>query len=211
LGFIVGATLPLAASLAGAGAGASVEPTRVIDRTYLCTTGVQAGNRELDVQVTAGFRETPSKWKYRPHAFVSTPGFNNGGAEQGSIAGVTAGFPPADEFDRDTTLWIGAGRCSTTRVRIPLSGRGLSGGPAGALGERFECIPTRRILVRVRAVFRSPTSLRLHRGFNQLLARGEISEASLAVRTESGKPLVFAQVFASGKAGLLTGEQCIDD
>jgi hypothetical protein len=194
----------------GTSAGATAAPARVIDRTFTCTTGAQAGNRELDVDVKAGFRETPGKWKYRPHAFVSTPGLSRG-AEQSSIAGMTAGFPPADEFDRDTTLWVGARRCTTARDPVPFSTAGLAGGAAGALGERYECSPTKRILVRVRAVFRAPTSLRLHQGFNQLLARGEILEGSLAVRLQTGKPLLFAQVFQSGKARLFTSGHCVDE
>jgi hypothetical protein len=38
-----------------------------------------------------------------------------------------------------------------------------------------------------------------------------VKTASLAVRTQSGKPLVYAQVFESGKSFLYTAPSCFPD
>jgi hypothetical protein len=63
--------------------------------------------------------------------------------------------------------------------------------------------------VRVRAVLGSQTALRSFRGF--LRTTVPVREASLAVRTQSGKPLVYAQVFQSGKSLLFTSPTCFPD
>jgi hypothetical protein len=39
-------------------------------------------------------------------------------------------------------------------------------------------------------------------------AVGQIAEGRLAVRTSSGKPLVYADVFDSGKARVYTAQSC---
>jgi hypothetical protein len=62
------------------------------------------------------------------------------------------------------------------------------------------------VLIRIRGEFRSPTSLQ----------RGEFTAAPLksgylAVRSEAGKPLVYAEVFDSGKARLFLAANCVRD
>ena len=66
----------------------------------------------------------------------------------------------------------------------------------------------------VRGVFRGTTSLRPDRAqgvLKVLRATGDLSEASFAVRTQSGKPVAFGTVNATGKARLFTAPGCVAD
>ena len=79
-------------------------------------------------------------------------------------------------------------------------------------GQEYECEVPRRVFVRVRAVFHTPTKLEPDRSFGylQLQARCEVSEAALAVRTASGRTLAFASLGA-GKARVFATPGCTED
>jgi hypothetical protein len=70
------------------------------------------------------------------------------------------------------------------------------------------------VVLRIRAVFKSPTRLKAGSpfGFPLLFARGAVKEASFAFRTEKGKPLALATVTEAGRLGifLATGD-CFPD
>jgi hypothetical protein len=72
-----------------------------------------------------------------------------------------------------------------------------------------------RVIVRVRAVFRGPTSLRTYRDFGRRLLATPLAavarEAQLAVRTPAGKRVMYADVIESGKARLFTAGGCVAD
>lgn len=102
-------------------------------------------------------------------------------------------------------------QCRASRAHVPLSARGLMGGAAGALGDSYDCFPPRRVLVRVRAVFRSRTSLRLNSVTGHLFTRTPVREVSLAVRTSSGKPLAYAAALESGKARVFAAPGCLPE
>jgi hypothetical protein len=89
--------------------------------------------------------------------------------------------------------------CTSSRLRIRLTSRGLSGGPT-ALGGRYTCEVPARVVIRLRAVFRRPVVLR--RQQETLIATGRIATADLAVATLPGrKPLAFLSVSeVTGKA-----------
>jgi hypothetical protein len=135
---------------------------------------------------------------------------------QNSFAWVTAGRPHADTLLGDYgipvravaygTLALNRRVCRSVSTRIPLSSAGLTGGQAGQLGEIFDCGVPRRVLVRVRAVFSSPTTLKGHDAF--LLTTTPAQEARFAVRTQMGKPLAYVTVAASGRSTLHTGKGC---
>jgi hypothetical protein len=139
---------------------ASAEPaaSRVIDRTLSCAVGARAGVRSVAVRAQTGTRhiEDRSKWKFLASAGVGDP--------YASFAGVSAGTPVADlapEFRRSPErLYIVAGRTCNAAARIALSATGLARASASPLGDTYDCRPGTRVLVRVRGVFRSPTSLK---------------------------------------------------
>jgi hypothetical protein len=75
--------------------------------------------------------------------------------------------------------------------------------------DAFDCSTTRRVLVRVRAVIEG--SSRLHGDAGFVKTNTPLREARLAMRTASGRPLLFAEVLESGKARLLTARSCVAD
>ena len=93
--------------------------------------------------------------------------------------------------------------CSTATLRIPLTGSGLR----RELTDRsvtFRCEVPRRILLRIRAEFTRPASLKTFR--NSWVAKGRVSKGQLAVATYRGrKPIAFASVDdRTGRASLFT-------
>jgi hypothetical protein len=128
--------------------------------------------------------------------------------------GVSSNWPDGPLAAASTeSLQVNPNRCSLSRTRVPLVSRGLEGGPVGRSRRSFECEPPSRVLVRIRGVFTAPAAFAEDRtwGYRQLVARGEVSEAALAVRTQSGKPFVFASLSASGGVRLFVARGCVDD
>jgi hypothetical protein len=215
----VAAAFAVSAFVGGVGAPASAAPARVIDRTFVCSTGAVAGGREVEIHARSGFRslQNPSQWQMLPHAEVGPLGRY--------LVSISAGRPreknrdnPYDNGPFGSRLAIGATSCKAARASVSLSARGLTGGPASQLGEVYDCpTPRKQILVRVRAVFRTPTSLRLRGGSDQRAwstsgtLRESPREVSFAVQTRGGKPLALAAVFESGKARLFTAPSCVED
>ncbi|MBA2641685.1 MAG: hypothetical protein H0U82_01995 [Actinobacteria bacterium] len=201
------------------GGGALLQPTadaqpaasRVIDRTYSCSVEARAGVREVQAQANAGLRwiEDRAKWKRLAGAVVS---------DSVTVLGfVSAGNPLAPEngfrFPPQRLAILAGSKCRAA-ARIPLSRAGLSGGPASQLGDAYDCVAGSRVIVRVRGVFRGPTSLKPKRyagGVTQLEAAGTVTQGYLAVRSGAGKPLAYAEVFESGKARLFTARGCVED
>jgi hypothetical protein len=176
----------------GGGSGASA---RVIDRTLLCPTAMQGGVRLASIRASEGVQTGP--------------------AQPGTSFDVTTNFVPDGRLVSATTnsLELNATRCTSTRARVQLTARGLDGGRPGVSGQEFECETPRRVLVRVRAVFRSATRLERSRpwGYPVLTALGQLKEASVAMRTQAGKPLSFASIHESGRARLLSAPSCVED
>jgi hypothetical protein len=220
----VGAALAASAFVAGGSATTSAAPARVIDRTFVCSIGHIAGGREIEIHARSGFRslQNPSQWQMLPSAEVGPLGRY--------LVSISAGRPrekhrdnPSDNGPFGSRLAVVATSCKVARASVSLSARGLTGGPASQLGEVYDCptprspTPRKQILVRVRAVFRTPTSLRQRGGYDQRAwstsgtVRESPREASFAVRTRGGKPLALAAVFESGKARLFTAPSCIED
>jgi hypothetical protein len=97
--------------------------------------------------------------------------------------------------------------CIDTSVRVPLSAKGLRGGPASRLGSSFRCDVPTRVLMRVHATFRRPTTWRRDPQTSFLTrARGQITTGYLTVAAiRDRKPLAYAEVNgATGKARILT-------
>jgi hypothetical protein len=170
----------------GPGSGA-----RVIDRTLLCSIAMRGGIRKLEIQASG----------------ATSTGIPSFGA-------MTNWTPDASLVSASTEiLSLNPTRCTQAKARVPLAITRLEGGSADSSGREFECETPSRVLVRVRAVFRSPATLETVRpfGYPVLTASGEMKEAALAIRTQSGKPLGFAAVHESGKARLFAAASCVED
>jgi hypothetical protein len=179
----------------GVGSGtASGTSVRVIDRTLLCTTAVQGGIPIVSIRASSG---TGSGAVQSGPSFSASTGFAR-----------DSGFASAGS----SSLSLNRSRCTEARARVALSAKKLKGGPALSWQE-YECDAPPRVLVRLRAVFRAPTTLESNRetGYERLFANGDVKEASLAIRTQAGRPLGFATLNESGQARLFAAASCIED
>jgi hypothetical protein len=202
----VGAALVMGALSVSVGTATHASASaRIIDRTLRCSVPVWAGVREITVFSQTGVRESPSRWKSLAAATINTRG------SQISLFQAAAGAPVPTEFKGlaifDTTLLIGQA-CRATTARVPLSARGLDGGAADPFGDTYKCSVPRTVLIHVRATFRAPAFLRRDPRSGARFTRTPVRTASLAIRTQSGRPVVFATVLESGKARLFTSASC---
>ena len=201
--------------------------SRIIDRAFLCTNTVsERAVREINLAATTGFRDSDG-WEWLADAWIgntgTTPtklGPNERGLRHtvhthwGLNFSAGAGPPPKDpavyQVERRFGIWSKwAKACKpASKRRIPLSARGLSGGVADYFGDAFDCPAPRRVFVRTRGIFRTPSSLQLDRESLNLTTDAPVQRASFAVRTTSGKPLAFASVNESGKARIFTAASC---
>ena len=215
---------------AGSGTPSTTVAARVIDRTYLCTSGGRDGIREIEVSATSGFRES-GKWKTLASAGISNQGSNPTvlpPSEAGLRAtvythwgfGFSAGAgalaprdPAAPPVRRGFSIWskVSKACAPASSRRVPLSPGGLSGGVASQLSDEYECPAPRRVYLRISGVFRSPASLRLDRRFLYHRTEVPLQEAALAVRSESGKPLAYVAVSESGRGRIFTAPSCVAD
>ena len=210
---VMGAATATASGSPSAGAQAS----HLIDRTVICATTRLGGVREVEVRAHAGIRRGSSGWKQLPFAVVSSGAVGSRlTALDNSLAWITAGRP-SGTTTMDTgfnlswphtsgTLALNRRTCRASAASIPLTSKGLEGGPAGVFGDDFDCSNVRRVLVRVQALLQSPAKLQAVSRF--LRTNTPVRQARMAMRTESGKPLVFAEVFDSGKARVFTARSC---
>jgi hypothetical protein len=205
-GLAAAVMLGLALVVASGARSAQQPASRVIDRTLLCFA-LPSGFRQLNAIAGAARRDaqTPTRWSSLARAFLTTG--HRFGADEG-LVGIQAGAPKPEP--RFRTFTISRKLCTPTRARVPLSARGLEGGQADDY-ERFECPAPRRFLVRVRATFSRATFLRADPGQQELWTGVPVKEGSLAARTLTGEPLVFATARESGRAQLFTGASCIRD
>jgi hypothetical protein len=195
--------------------------SRIVDRTLLCATQPDGGIHKVEVRAHQGIREGRSNWKQLPFAVVGTGGGTSGiepGPRENPLAWITAGRPSAaTTIDSEwrvvlarATGTVGMkGTCRSTAKHVPLTFRGLRGDPASPFGDEIDCVAPRRVLVRVRAVLESPAAPGLRRSY--LRTSVPTREASLAVRTERGRLLVYAAVSANGKAHVFTAKGCIPE
>ncbi len=188
-------------------AGAEATKTRIVDKTLVCSTGEHGGARVMYLSARSAYG-AGDRLEWLGQATVATAGqpLPYKPYYRPALAGVTAGWPPPRPL---TSGGLGFENklCSATRRSVPLSRRGLVGGAASQLGDEYTCRVQRVLLVRVRAAFREPIDLRAvdKRTF---AANGRIERGQIAVRTLTGKPLVYGEVFDSGKATLFTTGGC---
>jgi hypothetical protein len=202
--------------------------SRVIDRAFLCTNAREAaGLRRMRLTVQRGYRDD-GEWKLLASASIT-----NDGAERTTVRdpsgrrltvnthwglsfsagsgplGRDPAAPPVKRYFSIWSRWATACRAAAP-ARVALSPRGLSGGAAD-YGDAFDCPGPRRVLVRVRGTFTAPTALKLDRATRWLTTNTSLQGASFVVRSESGRPLVFATVGHTGAARVFTAPSCIPD
>lgn len=218
----VAAVAGAASAVLHSSAAAQSAPARVVDRTFACVPSLVGGVRKVYARAHKGTGRRGSTWDRPAIAAVET---NVSGAAataiEDELVWVTAGRPSSTATVVSTlvgytfpmrswgTVAVSGKRCRASSARIPLSRNGVEGGATGPFDDRWDCATGRRVLVRVRAVLASPSTLKGFRGF--LRSTVPIERASLAVRTEKGKPLVYAEVVASGKSLLFTAPTCFPD
>lgn len=196
----------LVSSLASGGVAAP-GAVRLVDRTLVCTTGVQGGARVIYLRAQSAFGQgknlewlaqttvaaagqpVPSKPNYRP-----------------TLAGMTAGWPSATPL---TSGGIGFHNrlCKPSRSKVAFARSGLVGGVASQLGDDYQCVVSRSMLIRIRVVFREPIELERDRSFSS--ANGRVMRGQIVVTTLAGKPLVYGEVVESGSARLFTPKDCV--
>ena len=200
---LVAAVLAALAGRPASGAPASPAATRAVDRTLLCRVGYSGGARLLLLTARSAARRGDALG-WLAHATVSTPG--NPLSRQNAaptLAGVSAGWPPPPPL---TTGGLGYDntRCGPSRAKVPLSAKGLTGGVASAFGEDLRCVVGKTVVVHVRATFREPVVEEPNKAGGFVSALGRMETGQIAVRTLSGKPLVYADVADGGRARLFT-------
>jgi len=213
LAVAISAVIALAAVAVGSSARAEVDAGVVLDRTYMCAVFFRGGVYLLDTHAHAGTRRSGS-WARLPYAGVRSGVF--GGAASNLLVWITSGKPTKstvvdqdyDTFDVATFGTVGVRResCRRTSGTVPLSPSGLPGGAAPPLGSEFECFSPKQVVVRVRAVLASPGALRS--GVDFQTAHVPIRAAKLAIRTLTGKQLVYADVQEGGMARLFAAKGC---
>ena len=199
------ATLVAAAGgLAASDAGSAPAASLVFDRTYKCTGIPYLGRRHLSPFAQPGVREFGDKTRW--HNLANAALHTGSHYSDSTVLSVGAGSPPPTEGA--IGLSVNTQICKARAPRIPLTARGLEGGPPTPLGDQYHCRAPGKVSIRVRAVFRAPATLR--RGPFGFIATDEhVRRAAIAVRAQNGKPLVFAEVFESGRARLFTAPGCV--
>ncbi len=217
---LVGA--PLTATAAAIfGSTATGEPgARTLDRTISCSTAFIGGARSITARAHRGTGLSGAAWD-RP-AFATLTTGQTGSVFtllDNALAWVAAGKPTTDSTVIESpnsaaryplkvwgTLAWNVRLCRASSKELPLTTKGLTGGSAGVFDDGLDCDTPAHVLVRMRATMLrgAPVS-----GFRQFLRiTAPVRRAELAVGTESGKPLAYAEVLASGKARLLTARGC---
>lgn len=188
--------------------------SRVIDRTLVCPV-TPGGIQEIDVSAASGTRlfGDPSKWKFRPYVSFGDPRSRTPSRPHVGAHAV-AGWPPESEHGSSNPDSLAySARCRSTKTKVPLTTATLAGGVASPVGDRYDCVVPSTVLVRIKAVFRDPTSIRRVRSrqtqfVDQFVARGAVREVTLAIGTSGGKRIALATAHESGRARLFVGNGC---
>jgi hypothetical protein len=205
---IVTAAAAIVAMFAATTETATPAAVRVVDRTLQCNTGFAGGARILYLRAQTAYG-TGGKLDWLAGVYVATPGNPDPSHRnyRPSLAGVNAGWPPPPPL-KSGGLGFDNRLCIASKAKVGLSRRGLVGGAASQTGDDYNCVVPRRVLIRVRAVFKVPVELKPIGRRTFFSAEGRIEQGQVAVRTLSGKPLVYGDVREGGRARLFTTGGC---
>jgi hypothetical protein len=188
---------PLAVALASLvlGAASAVESgtafpstsqvTSKVDRTFACLTTRVVREGYPDSYVIQGI----GVGMYPPNPTV-VGGVGISDQNTGALVGVETG-PQGGRSAGG--IKVSTKQCTWRKgKRIPLLPAGLPA-PPDRIERSYRCSTPRRILVRVRAVLSRPASWKSSKGVLSVLSP-RVTEAQVAVRTSSGKPVAFADI-----------------
>ena len=195
---------------AAASKATGVAAANVIDRTLSCATGVQAGAHVIFVGTQTGFKKD-GVYQTLAQGNVTTAGSrvtsqpNN---YQPQLVAMTAGFPPKPPLTSGGVGYDGK-RCVPVKANVPFTKRGLTGGIANQIGEQSQCFPPGKVLVHVRVVFFSKPAVKVDKKSRFFQAVGRVKLGQIAVRSATGKPLVYVDVVDSGRSRGFTAGSCV--
>jgi hypothetical protein len=205
---------------------------RTIDETVLCSTNTLGRSQNVTVRAHRGTGRSGTRWlrpalvalttgpapdiegripDAREQALDSTLGWMTAGRPKpdSTVTPDLVAFPGVDYplSKWGTLAWNSLICPARISGRVPLTAPGLVKRTVGPFDVRFKCNgASARVFVRMRATLASRVAPKLYRQFRGITA--PLSKAEIGVRTESGKPLVYAEVLASGKSRLLTAKTC---
>lgn len=180
LGGAAGVTALLAASV-GSGAESA---SRIIDRTIVCRM-IGQGFPDAVRFIGASARPYDAANDVSPSVGLgNSAGHGGSSVGAGMVTGPRgAGVSRTASGEVSLTRTTGT-RCTATKLRIPLSRAALQGGLTSQTGDYYRCDVPRKVLIRVRAVFKRPTVFRVDpREPHMEQARGDIDVGSIAVAT----------------------------
>lgn len=173
----------------------SAEPaaSRILDRTFSCEAGYVGGLHQVNVQ-----------------SYYTTP---EGSAKLRVFSSITQNMFTSLGSMSSEGVRVHRGLCSVSRKALHLTTKSLRGGVASQVGVEATCETPRRVLLRVRAIFRRPVATRIVRtfGFPQLTVTGELDQASMAIGSPSGEPIAYVSVTGTEKSRLFTRPSCKED
>jgi hypothetical protein len=167
--------------------------SRVVDSTYSCAAGFVGGLHQVTVR--SSYSATPGAARLRVSSSIATNIYES----LGSLS--------ADGFT------LHRGLCVPAKATVKLTTKGMRGGAVPPLGAEATCETPRRLLLRVRAVFKRPVTPQTSRqfGFPQLVATGQLENAAFAVGTPAGRTVAYLSVAGTEKARFFTVRTCKED
>lgn len=186
------ATVGIAATLLSP-AGARVEASRIVDRTFSCEAGFVGGLHQVTVR--SGYSTIPNSSKLKVYSGVSRNMFD-------SLASLhSEGFN------------VHRGNCAIAKARVALTTKTLRGGVVPPLGAEATCVAPTRVLLRVRASFTRPPTIETtgRYGYPLLTVTGALETSAIAVATRSGTPIAYLSVTGAEKARFFTRPTCKED
>jgi hypothetical protein len=205
IAFVVALAFALVAGDALALDPASKSQSRVIDQTLFCRPAEEGTPNAIRIMSLSA---NPQSQSFPPSLRV----YDRGAGD--SIVGAELSTGPEARGSRFGSLSLRlTPRCSTSRLRVALSNKGLATVTARVLADHTCNVPT-AVFIRIRAVFKRPTVLVTDASSPLLFARGTIETGYLAITTVRGrKPIVLASVMhRTGKARLfLDSRRCYTD
>lgn len=184
------------------GASASSAKTRIVDRTVSCTIPLHAGVRLVWVAGQSGVRDQadPSRWFAVSSVNVT---FSNEG-----LVLIQAGTPRTDgAVQVKPSFALSTKACRPTPARVRLRPVGLpDGGRLNQFAEYYKCALPQRVRLRIRGEFRSPVAIAARGGSASTDA--PMRRAQIAIQSETGRPLLYADVSEAGPARLFWRSSC---
>src|SRR5918999_3301606 len=198
--WVAGAAAAMGAVLAVPVQGGAEAPSRIVDRTLVCRmSGIGYPDTVRFMGVGARQYQAEPERSWSIHAGNGSPAVPGAGAYVRTGSAGAGSQTPTGEVSLTRTA---SGRCARTRLRIPLSSRGLKAAPSERFDIGYRCDVPAKVVIRVRAVFERPTVFTVNPRYTDLEeAKGNITTGYIAVTTVLGRrPIAFASVRGAQEA-----------